>query len=178
MYRPLTRVIGDCSDWPKQLETYYNLSYTIVSLVFLSPLVGYAVAALFNHAIHMRLGQRGVAILSSGFHLIAYVINSVHPPFPVLVVSFIFAGLGNGLGDSAWNAWVGNLANANEVLGFLHGFYGLGAVLSPLVATSLITKANWQWYTFYYLMVSQNIRFFDTVVVLFLLSEADWRRSD
>lgn len=153
MYRPLThgytRLIG-------QLETYYNLSYTIVSLVFLSPLAGYAIAALFNHAIHMRLGQRGIAILSSGFHLIAYVINSVHPPFPVLVVSFIFAGLGNGLADSAWNAWVGNLANANEVLGFLHGFYGLGAVLSPLIATSLITKAQWEWYTFYYLMVRQT----------------------
>lgn len=44
------------------------------------------------------------------------------------------------------------MANANEVLGFLHAFYGLGAAISPLVATSLITKASWQWYQFYYLM--------------------------
>lgn len=45
------------------------------------------------------------------------------------------------------------MANANEVLGFLHGFYGLGAAISPLVATSLVTKAGWHWYEFYYLMV-------------------------
>jgi len=47
------------------------------------------------------------------------------------------------------------MANANEVLGFLHGFYGLGAVLSPLIATTMITKGQrLPWYTFYYVMVS------------------------
>lgn len=63
-------------------------------------------------------------------------------PYPVLVVSFIFAGFGNGLTDSAWNAWIGNMANADELLGFLHGYYDVGAVLSSLAATSLVTKAN------------------------------------
>lgn len=101
----------------------------------------------------MNFGQRGVAALSSSAHLLAYVVNSVHPPYPVLVVSFMFAGLGNGFADSAWNAWIANLANANELLGLLHGFYGLGAVLGPLIATSLVTKAEWPWFTFYYLMV-------------------------
>lgn len=45
--------------------------------------------------------------------------------------------------------------SANEVLGFLHGFYGVGAVLSPLIATTMITKGQrLPWYTFYYVMVS------------------------
>lgn len=107
------------------LESYYHLSYTIVSLVFLSPLVGYTVAAFLNHRIHYTFGQRGVAIIGPACHLIAYIINCVHPPYPVLVVAFIFAGLGNGLEDAAWNAWIGNMANANEVLGVLHGIYGV-----------------------------------------------------
>ncbi|KAJ5365002.1 Major facilitator superfamily domain general substrate transporter [Penicillium concentricum] len=135
------------------LESYYNLSYTIVSLVFLSPLVGYTVAAFLNHRIHYTLGQRGVAIIGPACHLIAYVINCVHPPYPVLVVAFIFAGLGNGLEDAAWNAWIGNMANANEVLGVLHGIYGAGAVMSPLVATSMIAKGGLPWYYFYYVMI-------------------------
>lgn len=129
-----------------------------MSLVFLSPLVGYATAALLNNVIHMHFGQRGIAWLSPGFHVASYIINAVHPPYPVLVVSFIFAGIGNGLADSAWNAWIANLANANELLGFLHGFYGVGATLSPLIATALITKANLPWYSFYYIMA--RITFF------------------
>lgn len=140
-----------------QLESYYHLSYTIVSLVFLSPLVGYTVAALLNHRIHSTFGQRGVAIIAPLSHLIAYVISCVHPPYPVLVVAYIFAGLGNGLEDAGWNAWIGNMANANELLGLLHGFYGAGAVLSPLIATSMIARGNMPWYYFYYVMVSEHI---------------------
>src|ERR1700761_6389890 len=55
------------------------------------------------------------------------------------------------------SAWIGDMANANEVLGFLHGFYGLGAALSPLIATALVAKAGWHWYEFYYLMVGAAI---------------------
>ena len=45
------------------------------------------------------------------------------------------------------------MASANEILGFLHGFYGLGATLSPLIATTMITKGNLGWWTFYYIMI-------------------------
>ncbi|PGH10096.1 hypothetical protein GX51_00363 [Blastomyces parvus] len=134
------------------LETYYNVSYTVISLVFLSPLAGYITSAIINNMLHMRFGQRGPAILGPITHVIAYVIVCLHPPYPVLVIAFIIAGFANGLADAAWNAWVGGMANANELLGLLHGSYGLGALLAPTVATSLITKAGWQWYEFYYLV--------------------------
>ncbi|RDW67236.1 putative MFS transporter [Aspergillus mulundensis] len=136
------------------LEDHYNLSYTVVSLVFLSPIGGYTLAAVTNNTLHQHLGRRGIAWLSPGCHLLAYVVNCVHPPYPVLVVSFIFAGLGNGLADSAWNAWIGNMEDSNQMLGLLHGVYGLGAVMAPLVATSLITEAGVGWYYFYYIMVA------------------------
>jgi fucose permease len=135
------------------LETYYDLEYTVVALVFLSPFIGYNTAALMNNWIHMKYGQRGVACAAPVCHLIAYVINCLHPPYPVLVISFMLAGLGNGLEDSAWNAWIGVMDNANEVLGFLHGFYGVGGTIAPLIATTLITKANVPWYYWYYAMV-------------------------
>lgn len=133
------------------LEKYYDVSYTVVSLVFLSPLAGYVTSALINNTLHVRFGQRGIAFLSPAAHLLAYVVVCVHPPYPVLIIAFIFAGFGNGLADAAWNAWIGGMANANELLGVLHACYGLGATLAPTVATSLITKANWKWYQFYYL---------------------------
>lgn len=130
------------------------MTYTIVSLVFLSPLVGYIGSATFNNRIHLRWGQRGVAFLCSGCHLAAYIVNCTAPPYPVLVISFILAGFGNGLADAAWNAWVGSLAHPSELLGFIHAFYGVGGVLSPMIATTIITKAGLQWNEYYYIMVS------------------------
>lgn len=105
----------------------------------------------------MRLGRRGVAFLGPGVRLISYIVVCLHPPYAVMVIFFIFAGFGNGLEDAAWNAWVGNMENANEVLGFLHGFYGLGATLSPLIATTMVTKARLQWYTFYYILIGAAV---------------------
>ncbi|ETS74335.1 hypothetical protein PFICI_14201 [Pestalotiopsis fici W106-1] len=136
------------------IEGYYNLTYLIVSMIFLSPFVGYTSSAVMNNWIHHKFGQRGIAVIAPISHLIAYLIIALHPPYPVLVVAFMIAGYGNGLADAAWNAWIGAMANANEILGFLHGLYGFGAVISPLVATSMVTKANLEWYTFYYVMVS------------------------
>ena len=138
----------------RQLQEYYHLKYLVVSLVFLSPLVGYTASALLNNSIHLKYGQRGVGILAPICHLIPYIVIAVHPPYPVLIVIFSIAGFGNGLADAAWNAWLGNMANPNEVLGFLHAFYGLGAVLAPLIATTMITKGHLPWYTFYYVMIS------------------------
>ena len=125
--------------------------------------MGYSIAAILNNFIHVRFGQRGVAIVSPLCHIVAYIGISLHPPYPVLVVIFMIAGFANGIEDAAWNAYFAGMANSNEILGFLHGFYGIGAVLSPLVATNLITKAGWPWYAFYYIMV--RIPFFDTLRV-------------
>ncbi|KAJ5990162.1 hypothetical protein N7499_010689 [Penicillium canescens] len=134
------------------LETYYRKNYTIISLVFLSPFVGYTISAILSNMIHQHLGRRGITIIAPSCHLLAFAVISVHPPFPVLVVMYVLVGLGSGFHNAAWNVWIGNMANSHEVLGFFHGFYGIGATVSPLVATSLITKAGWEWYAYYYLM--------------------------
>ncbi|KAJ5366226.1 hypothetical protein N7541_000167 [Penicillium brevicompactum] len=134
------------------LEIYYQKSYTIVSLIFLSPFVGYTLSAVLSNLVHQNLGRRGIAIIAPICHLIAFAVISVHPPFPVLIVVYVLVGLGSGFHNAAWNVWIGNMANSNEVLGFFHGFYGIGATISPLVATTVITKAGWPWYSYYYIM--------------------------
>jgi fucose permease len=135
------------------MEKYYKLSYTVVSLVFLTPFSGYTVASTVNNKMHVYLGQRGIAIVAPLCHLISYIILAVHPPFPVLVVMFVFVGFGNGLIDGAWCAWLGNMQSANQVSGFLQASYALGATVSPLIATAMVTKAGLMWYQFYYIMV-------------------------
>lgn len=153
------------------LEIYYEINYTTISLVFLSPIIGYTASALTNNMVHMKFGQRGVALIMSLSHLMAYTFISIHPPYPVLVVIFMLAGFGNGLGDSAWNAWIGDMANANEVLGFLHGLYGLGACISPLVATAVVTRAGWQWYEFYYFLIGA------AAIEVFFLTGTFWKST-
>ncbi|KAJ0382709.1 hypothetical protein COL922a_011991 [Colletotrichum nupharicola] len=120
------------------LETYYDLSYTIVSLIFLTPFAGYSVAAFTNARIHQKLGQRGVGIMAPICHITTYIILALHPPYPVLVIANTISGFGNGLTDACFCAWIGAMDKANTIQGFLHSFYSVGALISPLIATSMV----------------------------------------
>ncbi|KGQ02713.1 hypothetical protein BB8028_0008g02340 [Beauveria bassiana] len=135
------------------IEPYYNVNYTQVSTLFAVPFVGYVAAALSNNWIHFKLGQRGVAFIGPICRVVGYLPMALHPPFPVLPVALLVAGYGNGIEDSGYNAWVGNMHQANELLGLIHGAYGLGATISPLIASAMVTKGHLQWYTFYYVMI-------------------------
>ncbi|KAE8420581.1 major facilitator superfamily domain-containing protein [Aspergillus pseudocaelatus] len=140
------------------------MDYTTVSLVFLSPFIGYAIAALENNCIHDRFGQGGIALIRSGLHIISYLATTRHPPYPVLIAVFIVSGLGNGILDASWNAWIGAMHNSIQLMGILHAFYGLGAALAPLTASYLITDKDWKWYDFYYAMViASGIEFLTSV---------------
>lgn len=138
---------------PPQLEKYYNLSYTTVSLIFLTPFAGYSVAAFTNARIHMKFGQRGVAFMAPACHIVAFAAAAAHPPFPVLVIMFALSGFGNGLTDACYCAWVGAMDKSNTIQGFMHSTYSLGALIAPLVATAMVVRGNLPWYTYYYLMV-------------------------
>lgn len=139
--------------WFPKIEADYGLSYTVTSLVFLSPFAGYTLAALFSDPLHRLAGRRGIAVLAPLLRLIAYIVIAVHPPYPAVVAILALAGMGNGLLDAAWNAWIGTLEHTNQLLGLLHGCYGLGATISPLIATTMVTKANLDWWNFYYILI-------------------------
>ncbi|CAD6586200.1 MAG: hypothetical protein ASARMPREDX12_002296 [Alectoria sarmentosa] len=135
------------------IEADYGLSYTVTSFVFLSPFAGYTFAALFSDHLHRLGGRRGIAILAPLCRIIAYVVIATHPPYPAVVTILALAGVGNGLLDAAWNAWIGTLDHTNQLLGLLHGCYGLGATISPLIATAMITKGHLGWWKFEYIMI-------------------------
>ncbi|KAL6364696.1 hypothetical protein LRP88_00667 [Fusarium phalaenopsidis] len=139
------------------LEEYYDLTYTVVSLIFLTPFAGYSVAAFTNARIHVKFGQRGVAIMAPICHIITFIALAVHPPYPVLVVCNMVSGFGNGLTDACFCAWIGKMDKANSVQGFLHSCYSLGALFAPLIATSMVDTAKLPWYTYYYVMIGISV---------------------
>ncbi|PWY67647.1 MFS transporter [Aspergillus sclerotioniger CBS 115572] len=136
------------------LESYYDISHTTVSLLFLSPVCGYTLAGLLNNEIHVQVGRRGIACISAACHLFTFSIASLHPRYPVLVVSSAVGGFGTGIADSAWNAWISSLSSANQLMGILHGLYGVGAMISPLIVSALVTRANVPWFRFYNIMAA------------------------
>lgn len=125
-----------------QLQTTYHLSYLVVSLVFVPPVLGYIVAALLSDGIHRLGGRRLICVLAPFCQMICFIVALCKPPFPILAAFYGFVGFGDGLLDSTHNAWLGTLKQDNECLGLLHAFYALGGIIAPTIVTSLINQGH------------------------------------
>lgn len=64
------------------------------------------------------------------------------------VASFFLLGFGLTLQLALNNVFCANLANATTALSFLHGTYGIGGIMGPLIATALASHGD-RW-SFYY----------------------------
>ncbi|KAJ3804736.1 MFS general substrate transporter [Lentinula aff. lateritia] len=144
------------------IQAYYSVGFTVVSLLFVSNCCGFIIGAGANVWLNERLGFGKVMILGSLFLLATYVIQSPAPPFPALVVSFLFAGFGMSLQGAQANGFVGSLKkNKSPKLMMLHASYGMGAFCSPLVATQFSRARHW---SFHYI-ISAGIAVSNTLIL-------------
>ena len=132
------------------MEQDYHIGYAIVSLIFVTNAVGFISAAPIAHALQARLGRAKTLVLAQAMIIAAYVMLLCKPPFPIVVVAFFFLGLGLASCLAPNNVFCANLSNSTTALGFLHGSYGIGGTISPLMATALVTHGR-TWNTFYFI---------------------------
>lgn len=135
------------------MEQDYKIGYAIVSLIFVTNAVGFIAAAPVSQMLQARLGRAKTLVLAESIMLAAYIMLVCRPPFPVVVVSFLFLGLGIATNLAPNNVFAANLSNSTTSLGCLHGSYGIGATIAPLMATTLVTH-NHPWSTFYFISLS------------------------
>ncbi|KAK7208529.1 major facilitator superfamily domain-containing protein [Myxozyma melibiosi] len=139
-----------------QMEAWYDKSYTTISFCLLGPAIGYMSAAFLNASFHQHLGRQKVGVLSILLFSIGYSFICWAPPFPILVLAYVCVGLGSGTMDAAFNVYIVTLRNENELMGILHACYGVGAIISPLVATYMVA-AGYQWSHYYYVLLGYAV---------------------
>jgi len=58
-----------------------------------------------------------------------------------VLLGFLVLGLGNGLLDASINAWVA-VSRSSRAMGLIHGFYGVGAVIGPILAVAFVSNGD------------------------------------
>jgi len=122
----------------------YNLTPATVTLLFLSQVSGYVVAAFSSSLLASRIGLARMLLIASITLTSALVIYAIAPRWHIMVAAGTLLGLGIGLIDAGINTYIANQGNAN-VMGVLHAFYGIGALLGPALATTLLAfEMDWR----------------------------------
>ena len=151
-YRAIARFVGCCVSatslgWHDgcigalipYLQLYYgDVTDEKVSLVFIGSFTGYSLASILNVAMSSRLALGRLIILGAVIQAVASMIITLRPPFIAIAVCYVMAGFGLALQDTQLNTYVARLPGAATKLGIVHAAYGVGALLSPTIATLLM----------------------------------------
>ena len=132
------------------MEKEFDIGYAVVSLIFVAQAVGFISAAPFTHTLQARFGRAKCLVLAEMLPVAAYIMLVTPSPYPVVVISFFFSGLGMAWILALNNVFCANLAGTNTLLGIFHGAYGIGGTIGPLIATGLVSNGR-RWSTFYYI---------------------------
>jgi len=129
---------------PSILQTY-ALTPATVTLLFLSQVSGYVIAALTSSLLSSRMGLAKMLLLAATMLTSALCIYVLTTHWWVMVAAGILSGLGCGLIDAGGNTYIANDQHNANLMGTLHAFYGIGAWLGPTIATTLLGfEASWR----------------------------------
>ncbi|KAK3490278.1 major facilitator superfamily domain-containing protein [Neurospora hispaniola] len=131
------------------IEEYYNIGYAIVSLIFVGNALGFIAGAFFVDAIRERLGRAKTLAVGQGLISLGYIPMIATAPYPAIVVSFFFVGFGMSINLAMGNVFCGSLSNSTTALSMMHGSYGIGGTVGPLLATAMVTVFEVVWSRYY-----------------------------
>ncbi|KAF4451987.1 hypothetical protein F53441_5125 [Fusarium austroafricanum] len=133
------------------MEKYYGIGYATVSLIFVGRAIGFIAAAVFLDTLREKFGRAKLLGLGQVLVTLAYIPIICGAPFVVVVLSFFFIGFSISINVAISNLFCGGLQNGTFMLGVIHGTYGIGATIGPLIATALVTAASITWNRYYIL---------------------------
>ncbi|WP_407345276.1 MFS transporter [Pengzhenrongella phosphoraccumulans] len=127
---------------PAQIRDY-DIDMATIGLTFFTFSAGFFLAGASTGALIGRLGTRLALLLGCAGYLVAALITAARPSFVVLVVVQVLAGYGMGVLESVLNVYLSGLPSATVLLNRLHAFFGVGALLGPLLAAWMLRSVPW-----------------------------------
>ncbi|KAL3427377.1 MFS efflux [Phlyctema vagabunda] len=136
------------------MEKHYSIGYAIVSLLFVTNAVGFISAAFIVDSLRARVGRAKSLMVAQSCMLLGYVAIVCTPPFGVVIAAFFFLGFGMAINLALGNTFAVNLQKGTTMLGAMHGSYGLGGTVGPLIATAMVTSGSLVWSRYYLIPLS------------------------
>lgn len=131
----------------QQFQMEYNLTTIQQGMLIMFQFLGYTVFTLAGGVGTVYYSKKTVLGLSLGLIAVALLVLTVAKSFPMLLLGLFFIGGGTGIVDSQVVSMMADTSEINKTfyINFIHAFYGVGALIFPVViATILQTEYSWK----------------------------------
>ncbi|KAH7130380.1 major facilitator superfamily domain-containing protein [Dendryphion nanum] len=132
------------------METHYHKGHAVMSLIFVGQAVGFVLAAFFNTMLLNKIGRARMLMLAECVLIAGYIMLVCTPPYAGVVAAFFLLGYGAAMTLALNNVFCAHLNPATAVLGAAHGSYGIGGIVTPIIATTMVSHGI-QWSRFYFI---------------------------
>lgn len=122
------------------IQRRYNLSFALVSMLFVANLVGWVLAAILTPEFLKRFTVGRSLTLATGIAIIPAAVIAAGSPFPAMAVMYTLFGLSIGIMEALANAWISARPHKRVRLSCLHFAYGLGALCAPLAGSPFVVS--------------------------------------
>jgi fucose permease len=128
--------------WPSMRQTFHQPLGNL-GLLMIVGMLGNLGTSLSTSYTLRRFGAARVLILAGLIGAVAVALIAVAPDWWVVLVGIFLVGSAAGLIDTGLNTVIA-LTGRLRLLNLLHGAYGVGAALGPLVVTLAIVVTSWR----------------------------------
>ncbi|MFC0533339.1 MFS transporter [Phytohabitans kaempferiae] len=121
----------------------YGVSRATIGITFFTGSAGFVLAGATAGWLIHRYGTRLALAVGGTAYVLAALYTATRPPFVAFVVLQVATGYAMGTLESVLNAYLAALPNATTLLNRLHGFFGVGALIGPPLATWITGFNTW-----------------------------------
>ncbi len=114
-----------------------------IGITFFTFSAGFMLAGAVAGELLHRVGTRYALVLGGAACVVGGLATAARPPFVLLVVIQVVIGFGIGIVESVLNVFLSELPEATTLLNRLHAFFGVGALIGPLMATWTLRYFAW-----------------------------------
>src|SRR6266702_4262014 len=126
------------------MRQYYSIDKATIGLLFLFQTIGYLLAAFNSGLLVERLGNRRFLMLGVASFLLGVVALSLMLPFMIILIMMLPLGFGIAIIDAGLNTYIASRPRNAALLNYLHAFYGTGALLGPVIASTILSiRGGW-----------------------------------
>ncbi|OGM39926.1 MFS transporter [Aspergillus bombycis] len=140
---------------PYILQTY-GVTLFQLSQIYLVNCAGCLTASFSNIHVCSRIGTGGTLVLGAVIQTCGFSLMYWNPPFGLFTAAFFLNGMGSAYQDAQANTFTTTVDNAHRWLGILHAVYGVGTIISPIVANVIASRTP-IWQDFYFVMLGLGL---------------------